>query len=87
MSSWEKWVLDATMGGPPFCFCPIDGDLDGEFSIVTGMNSLGAPLGNGKLVAVVHEDGQEAADEFYEQHKAEIDEILAESRKAADTIG
>lgn len=71
---WDNWVIDATMGCP-FCFCPIEGDIDGEFSVVIGMNVLGAPP-SGKIVAVVHEDGQEAADAFYEEHKEEIEKLL-----------
>ena len=71
---WDKWVIDATMGWPP-CFCPLEGDLDGEFSIVTGMNLVGSPP-NGKVVAIVHEDGQEEVDSFYDDHKDEIDKLL-----------
>lgn len=77
--AWENWVIDATMGWPP-CFCPVEGDLDGEFSIVTGMNCMGAPP-DGLVVAVVHADGQESASIFYAKHKGEIDEILRPARE------
>lgn len=72
---WNNWILDATMGYP-FCFCPIEGDLDGEFSVVTGMNMLGSPPQGAKIVAILHEGGQGAADEFYDLHKSEIDELM-----------
>ena len=75
---WDNWVIDATMGYP-LCFCPLDGDLDGEFQIVTGMNLIGIPP-KGKVVALVHEDGQEAADAFYQEHKDEIDAALGKAR-------
>ena len=73
---WEKWVIDASMGYP-FCFCPLDGD-----DIVTGMNMLGEPPG--ELVGVVHPDGDEACNEFYEAHKAEIDAMRERTRKPND---
>jgi hypothetical protein len=82
--SWNNWIIDATMGYP-LCFCPIEGDLDGEFSVVVGMNLLGSPPPDGKVIALLHEDGQEAADAFYEQHKAEIDEVLRAARTPQDT--
>jgi hypothetical protein len=72
---FDNWVIDATMGWPP-CFCPIEGDLDGEFTIVTGMNFIGSKPA-GKVVAIVHEGGQAAADAFYEQHRDELKEMLA----------
>lgn len=73
--AWDNWVIDATMG-VPFCFCPIDGDLDGEHSIVIGINVLGGPPPGAKVIAVVHAEGQEAADAFYEKHKTEIDALV-----------
>jgi hypothetical protein len=75
---WDNWVLDATMSAPEgmFCFCPVEGALDGDHSIVTGMNFLGSAPPNGKLVAVIHEGGQAAVDEFCAKHKDSIDKIL-----------
>jgi hypothetical protein len=70
---FDKWVIDGTMGYP-FCFCPLDGD-----NIVTGMNLL-TDKPPGELVGVVHSDGDEAADVFYEQHRAEIDSIREATR-------
>jgi hypothetical protein len=80
---WHRWVLDATMGAPfpgGFCFCPLEGDLDGEYAIVTGMNYLGDAPPSGTVVAVVHADGQEACDAFYAEHKEAIDGLLAANR-------
>ena len=40
---WDRWILDASI--PAFdgcaCFCPIEGDLAGDYKIVTGMNYIG----------------------------------------------
>ena len=73
---WENWVLDATMGYP-FCFCPVEGDIKADYTIVTGLNMIGnTPPHNGRVVAVVHEGGQQAVDDFYAAHKTEIDEML-----------
>jgi hypothetical protein len=80
MTDKLAWVLDATMGWPP-CFCPIDGDPNGEFTVMIGMNLI-ADKPPGKLVAIIHEDGQAAADAFYEQHRAEIDEMLRANKGA-----
>lgn len=80
---WDRWIIDATMGYP-FCFCPIEGDLDGDFTIVAGMNLIGGPPSNGKVVAVLHDGGQEAANKFYAEHRTEIDNLLAD---ANDTHG
>ena len=74
--SWDKWVLDATMGWPP-CFCPIEGDLDGEYTVITGMNVLAECPPSGKLVAVVHADGPGAVAAFCLEHQKDIQEIQA----------
>lgn len=76
--AWDKWVIDASMGWPP-CFCPLEGDLDGEYSIVIGLNLLGCPPKEGKVVAIVHEGGQAVVDAFYEAHKTELDELLGKT--------
>jgi hypothetical protein len=73
---FENWVIDATMGYP-FCFCPVRGDLHGEFEIVTGLNMIAAKL-PGKLVGVVHADGQQAVDEFCEKYKAELSVVAGD---------
>ena len=79
---WDQWIIDASMG-PPLVCCPVKGDLEGEFTIVTGMNFIGNPPG--KLVAMVHPGGQEAADEFYEANKEEIEALFAGNRNALAT--
>src|SRR5262245_51716586 len=66
----NKWVIDASMTGTPFCFCPIEGDIRGEFTIVTGVNILSdKPPHGGALVGIVHPDGQKAVEAFCEKHK------------------
>ena len=70
---YEEYVLDATMGcnGGNFCFCPIEGDIYGEFSVITGMNFIGV-RSPGKLVAIVHEEGQAAVEKFCEDFAEEL---------------
>jgi len=68
---FDRWVIDGTMGYP-FCFCPIEVDLKGDYSIVTGMNLIGDKPPNGRVVAIVHQDGQGAVEEFCEKYKDEL---------------
>lgn len=71
MNKWSQWVLDASMepfDGTVFAYCPIEGDIDGEFTVVTGMTSVGGPSLNGKCVAIWHPDGQQAVEEFCSRH-------------------
>lgn len=73
--SWNDCVIDASMGCKDglFTFCPIEGDLAGKFTVVTGMNYLStAPPGTMKLVGIVHPDGQEAVDRFCREHEPEL---------------
>lgn len=75
--TWDKWVIDATMGYP-FCFCPLEGE-----TIITGMNVLAdKPPGKGELVAVVHEDGQDAVEEFCAKYHDEIAAIREATRRS-----
>ena len=76
---WKECVIDATMGcrDGMFCFCPIEGDISGDFSLVTGMTVLSeSPPDSMKLVGIVHEGGQAAVDEFCEQHRAELKQVF-----------
>lgn len=79
---WKECVIDATMGyAGGFCFCPIEGDINGEFSVVTGLNiCAGKPPHGWKLVAVVHEDGNDEAQAFLAEHDDEISGILERQR-------
>jgi hypothetical protein len=71
--SWDKWAIDASSAGAPFCFCPIDDE-----GVVVGFAFLGSePPHGGKVVAVIHADGQEAVDKYYEENKEEIDKLIA----------
>lgn len=68
----RNFVLDATMGlrGGMGCFCPVEMNDAGEITaIITGMNYISAcPPNGGKLIAIVHEDGQDAVEHFCEVH-------------------
>ena len=78
---WDKWVIDATlqhltdeiMVPGTFCFVPFE-EPD---TYVVGMNYIGSkPPHGGKVVAVIHEGGQEAVDKFVEDHKSEIEALI-----------
>ena len=71
-------VLDAAIGyrGGAFCFCPIEGDVDGEYTVITGMMYVDEkPPEHLKLVGIVHDDGQEAVERFCAEHKAELEAL------------
>jgi hypothetical protein len=72
---WKQCVLDATMGNNNglFSFCPIEGDIFGEFEVVTGMNYISSKPPEGlQLVAVIHSDGQEAVERFLQENKLDF---------------
>jgi hypothetical protein len=71
----DNYVLDATMGWPPV-FCPLEGDIHGEFSIITGLNFVESMPRGGKVVAIVHESGQDAVIAFCERYATELAELL-----------
>jgi hypothetical protein len=78
MGIWKECVIDASMGCSDgmFCFCPIEGDIAGEFAIVTGMNYISkAPHGTMKLVGIVHPDGNEAVERFCHERKPELEAL------------
>jgi len=78
-----KYVIDASMdaGDGMFCFCPIEGDIGGDYSIVTGMNILSGPTKPpGDVVAIVHDNGQSAVEEFCSRRMIDL-EVL---RKALE---
>lgn len=79
MPIWNERVLDAGMSGDegPLCFCPIEGDIDGEFTVVTGMNLL-ANRPDGRLVAIVHEDGQDAVEEWLVRNRHRVAHLDSE---------
>lgn len=71
-------VIDATMGCRDglFTFCPIEGDVDGDFSVITGMNYISPVTPDGmKCVAIVHADGQDATEEFCKTYAKELEAI------------
>lgn len=75
---WSECVIDATFEpiGGMFTFCPIGGDINGEFSVVTGMNFVSeVPPEGMRLVAVVHPDGQQATEEYCDEWQRELDAL------------
>src|SRR5688572_7389433 len=76
--NWKECVIDASMCARDglFTFCPIEGDINGEFQVVEGMNFIGAPPDDMKIVAIVHPDGQEAVEQFCEENKVALDALM-----------
>lgn len=69
-----QWVIDAGMSDDELmCFCPYD---DGDVFI--GMNFLSTELPSGKLVGIIHHDGEAAAKAWYEANKARVDACCEE---------
>jgi hypothetical protein len=71
--AWEQWVIDASMAEPYregfACFCPLEGDIDGDFKIVVGLSVFSDVTPHaGKMVAVVHSDGQQAVEEWCDRN-------------------
>ena len=63
---WKEWLLDATLGVRDglACFVPYESDTN---EIVVGMNMLSSRA-PGRLVGVIHADGQAAVDAWCAQH-------------------
>jgi hypothetical protein len=77
---WEEWVLDASCGyaGGMFTFCPIEGysDIAEDYKLVVGMNYMSdRPPKWGKLVAIVHRDGQQAVEDFCETYAEQLEAL------------
>jgi hypothetical protein len=72
----ERWVLDATLAGdgPPWPFCPLEGDPEGEFTVVEGL-TLVTDRPPGEFVGVVHAEGQEAVEAWMEVHGDALEEV------------
>lgn len=70
---FTDYVVDASMGCNDglFCVCPVRLDENDEIeSIIVGFNILTDKQGlpNYNIIGVVHEDGDEAAEEFVNEH-------------------
>lgn len=70
---WDKWVVDVSLWRPGdrdlLCFIPMEGTWDNP-TFVVGMNFLSSPEGfdQGEIVAIVHEDGQDAVMRWCEEN-------------------
>ena len=81
MSNWTECVLDASMGARDglFTFCPIEGDVRGDFRVVTGMNFVSSrPPDRLSLVAIVHPDGQAAVERFCDEHREALEAMSSD---------
>lgn len=69
---WKEWVIDVTLDPDQsffntrvFCFCPYEAQTE---SVVTGMTLLTSWPEEGKVVGIVHMDGQEAVEKWIEEN-------------------
>ena len=84
---WDKWVLDASASNEKWlCFCPVEGDLNADYQILTGISTLSDSVPNGKLVGVIHSDGQEAVEAFCEKHRDLLDALKNRGGKMSEPI-
>lgn len=73
----DQWAIDASQPTPSgmFCFIPVQGDItrdDCEFVTGLAVISTSPP---GKLVAIFHQRGQAAAEQWFEIHKPELERL------------
>lgn len=75
----EPYVLDATLdyGDGLHCFCPVVLDEEGIVeSIVVGLNFISTdPPKGGRLVGIVHMDGNDAVNAWCDQNRDELDRL------------
>lgn len=67
---WTGWALDASISHEEdglYCFCPMEGD-----DIIYGVIMID-PEPPGKLVCVIHPDGDDAAAKWADDHKELLD--------------
>jgi hypothetical protein len=79
VSSFNDCVIDASMGirAGMLCFCPVERNEAGEIvSVITGANYLGSPPPGSRVIAVIHEDGQEAVEAFCEEYRDIVAEFV-----------
>lgn len=73
---WTDYVIDADLSDVDeglYCVCPVELDDQGNItSVVTGMNYLVGYEGlkDYNIIAVVSQDGDDVAHEFYERMQA-----------------
>jgi hypothetical protein len=85
---WAEWAVDASMGhepGEPWCLVPVEPDrvVVGMMFMHYGNEPPEFPGGDGKLVAIYHQDGEAATSAFIRAHKAELDALFGRSHEKA----
>ena len=66
------------------CFVPINGEIKEGFKIITGMNFITPVGGNfpkGKIVAVVHEKGQDYVNDWNNKNEEVLKSIKEHNAK------
>jgi len=72
------WVIDAKATGdkyPPFVICPLSEDGD----IILGLTLMtDKPPNDGKITGIFHDDGEQAAIDYFNEHERSIREHLGD---------
>lgn len=70
----EEWVLDVSMSPP--VWIPIENRGTDDETLVTGLNYMGEKP-PGKVVGIVHPDGQDAVDRWCSANPDEVERVKA----------
>ena len=82
---FDQWAIDAGLSDPPvFCFCPVSGDVNGEHKIVFGLNLIQGDLPPGKVVCVVHPDGQGACEQWVEDNAEHLNALFNQQEEGGE---
>jgi len=75
---FDTWVIDAGFSQDGLlCFIPVEGEIGTpDCRFITGMNFLADKPPEGKVIGIVHFDGQQAADKWYEENRELADAAM-----------
>jgi hypothetical protein len=75
--TYKNYVVDATISGEngPLCVIPVEGWPDDPVFVI-GMNIVGSIPKGGRMVGIIHEDGQAAVDDWFERNKARCEALV-----------
>jgi len=79
---WTDWVIDASYCDEFLCFVPIENEGTDEERLIVGMNVLSdvEHFDLGRIVGIVHLDGQEACDRWVKKHPDILEAIKLKHR-------
>ena len=80
---WDDYVVDATMGcrNGLLIVNPVETNEMGEItSVIFGANYIGFIPDGGRLVGVIHENGNDAAEVFASEYEDEIKALIEDTQ-------